>query len=204
MKKEKFQQFWDEWSQMWHTQATVSANGQSVKVSELCELRKDYSSELYKRYGIIKKVIKDNYFAHREDKDIRLNKYKRAAVIAYTINGAVPLIYKDTGEESLRIDPYFLKQRLTFYVAWGSILQEYPQEKLGRCPFRLFAPELSPEEAEAGADSFLTSVYKDMFYAEIYRNYNVLTMANLFWLLTEKASSLSQIVPFSSVEHGKN
>ena len=50
-------------------------------------------------------------------------------------------------------------------------------------------------------DSFLLSIYKDLFYAEIYENFNVLTFANLLLVLVERASLLSQIVPIDEKDN---
>lgn len=107
------------------------------------------------------------------------------------------------GEDSA-IDPYYLKQRLAFYVAVSSILQEYKkdeiQKKLDEGKKLFDAPRRSDIEKEAGVDSFFEGVYKDMFFAEVYHNYNVLTMANVFLLLTERASFLSELTPLPTVE----
>lgn len=47
-------------------------------------------------------------------------------------------------------------------------------------------------------DDFLTSVYKDMFFSEIFYNYNVLTMANMLKLFTEKYTLLGDLEPIST------
>lgn len=194
MNQQTFQLFWNMWSTNWLQTQYVEPD--HIRVSDLCRIRPDYDKVLYVQYASIKDTVKKIYFQREQGKDIRLNKYKRAAALAYAINRSNPLVYFEHPKNEHRIDLFCLKQRLAFYVAWGSILEEYPKHEVTKVARSLFAfPRRSPSEVAAGADDFITSIYKDMFYAEIYHNYNVLTMANLFWALTEKASALANIPP---------
>ena len=197
MKREKFKSFWDNWSNKWITSSTIHWDGKEVAVSSLCALRSDYGDALYDRYCLIKKTVKDSYF---QDNTKRLSRYKRAAVIAYTINGATPLTYL---AKSIQDDmhPAFLKQRLAFYVAIGSIIQDYSEEAVNALSKPYFDFEnLGKRDIIDNEDTFLLSVYKDLFFAEVYQNYNVLTMANVFGLLTERASKLSILTPVEDTQ----
>lgn len=199
MTEQNFQKFWNIWSKQWFETQTCFIDGETTPVSFFCTITPDYGKELHRRYEIIKAVFKEKYFSQSDDSDIRLNKYKRAAVIAYAICGAAPLVYSENELNQLKIDRFFLKQRLAFYVALGSIVQEYPRgsvEEITSRKLPLFSfPALTEAESIAGADDFLTSIYKDMFYSQIYNNFNVLTMANLFWTLTQCASPLRNVSP---------
>lgn len=195
MTQETFRDFWGIWSLEWYNKTNIDLNGSSVPVAQLCEIKPDYDVILNKHYEFIKQIVKESYFKVTTK---RLSRYKRAAVMAYAINGASPLIYKDaTIKEDM--DPNFLKQRLAFYVALGSIIQDYPEKAVTalKPPYFDF-DNLGKRDIIDGEDSFIQSVYKDLFYADVYENYNVLTMANVFGLLVERASKLGELTPLES------
>ena len=94
-----------------------------------------------------------------------------------------------------------MKQRLAFYVAIGSIIQDYSEEAVNALSKPYFDFEnLGKRDIIDNEDTFLLSVYKDLFFAEVYQNYNVLTMANVFGLLTERASKLSILTPVEDAQ----
>ena len=199
MKKSKFMEFWDKWSTEWYNSTEVIIGDEKISVSKLCKFKKNYAGVLYNRYKKIKTIIRQSYFPPSDcsNKDNKFSRYKRAAIIAYTINGASPLIYTDPSIK-IDLDHNFLKQRLAFFVAIGSIIQDFPQQEVEllekQGPIFDF-DSLGKMDDDYGQDPFLLSVYKDLFYSEIYENYNVLTMANVFGLLTERASKLREIKP---------
>ena len=187
MKREKFEALWNCYSEEWINNASFKdENGEEKSVSDFCRIKCGYGVFLHKRYEIIKGEIKEAYFGKSDKK---LNRHKRAAVIVYAINSSYPLEY--TAESEYHIDRYFLKQRLAFYVGLGAILQDYSKESIEQIRTIFHFPALIEAEKIIGADDFLTGVYKDIFFSEIYYNYNVLTMANLFWLI-ENQSELTQ------------
>lgn len=195
MKKSTFGEIWNYWAEDWLKSGTLCVNNADTPVSSLCSLREDYGSIVCKRYLKIKEIIKDAYFS---DSSKRLSRYKRAAIVAYAINGSNPLEYKSSLKED-DVEKYFLKQRLAFHVAIGSIIQDYPKEKvldiIDKDGALFDFKNLGTANVANGEDDFLMSVYKDLFFSEIYDNYNVLTMANMFGLLVERASKLSMITP---------
>ena len=192
MTQETFNEFWEKWSAEWYNNAIIRKNGTIIPVSELCAIKKNYAKVLCKRYLTIKRIVKDSYF---RDKSKRLSRYKRAAVIAYAINGASPLAYYNNDMPN-DLDPDFLKQRLAFFIAIGSIVQDYPECDVSNLDKPYFDfDSLGKKDIIDGEDNFLLSVYKDMFFADVYENYNVLTMANVFGLLTERASKLGELKP---------
>lgn len=200
MKFTKFKYFLAQGALDWHQNAMCPVNGSFVHVSDLCEPNLDSNciDDIFQRYNAIKEAAKNAYF-HDEDGVISLSRYKRAAAFVYAVNTCSPLIYIVQEEDAkVEIDPYLLKQRLAFYIGLCSILQDYDQtainKKLDTLPkgSGIFSyPQLSDWEKEKHADSFLKSVYRDIFFSDIYHNYNLLTMANVFWLLTDKASFLT-------------
>lgn len=209
MKFETFESLWTQWTGEWYKNAKVKVGETMVPVSAFCTLKPDYSGVILKRYNVIKDIFKKKYFQDK-GKNKRISLYKRAAIITYAINSASPLICNSVFEGSL--DPYLLKQRLAFYIGIGSIIQGFPEATVKVAYMK--SGELfdftnldiiefrSGQEGSVEKDDFLTSVYKDLFFSELYGNYNILTMANVFGLLTEKSSILPQtlVVP-KQAEH---
>lgn len=197
MTKNTFDALWTDCVSSWLNKATVLEDGKQIYVSDLCQIKEGYSDIIWQRYETIKNLIKDLYF-QKDKGPIFVSLYKRAAIIAKAVNGSSPLIYKR--KLSHGVDPYFLKQRFAFYLAIGSIIQGFPKEKveaLIKSNIQLFDFEeldkiefSSDSEFKSERDDFLMSIYKDMFFSEVYENYNILTMANVFGLLTERASQL--------------
>ena len=183
MYREKFEALWNSASNEWiHSALFKDENGEIKRVSDFCQVKSNYAAFLHERYEIIKTEIKKSYFYNSDKK---LNRHKRAAVIVYTINSSNPLEY--TTENGCCIDRYFLKQRLAFFVGLSAILQDYSKSSIEKIKTIFHFPTLTDEEERIKADDFLVSVYKDIFFSEIYYNYNVLTMANVFWLIENQS-----------------
>lgn len=199
MTDEKFESLWSKWSSLWYEHASCVIDERAVPVRNLCTIDFTSSLKLHKNYETIKNVVKDCYF--KEPSEKKLNRYKRAAVIAYTIIVTNPIRCE---ANDLKFDPLFLKQRLALYVALGSILQDYSQEDVENLLLNkkvIFDFDNIGLSRDDKNDSFLLSIYKDLFYAEIYENFNVLTFANLLLVLVERASLLSQIVPIDEKDN---
>lgn len=187
MTEEKFVELWDgtvkEWVENCFEIRDSDGASQKVKFSQVCSVKKDACRRIYSNYLRIKALVKELYF---KDKGKLISRYKRASVIIYAvIAGEDPLDYK--GEET-KVEGLFLKQRFAFYLALTSIIQDY--EIAPDRPIFYFSQLGVPTKNE---DDFLTSVYKDIFFSEHYNNYNVLTMANMFGLLVERASTLKTL-----------
>ncbi|MDE6292421.1 MAG: hypothetical protein K2L98_01935 [Bacilli bacterium] len=183
MTKEKFIELWKGTTEKWLDGIIEGEEeGKQFKCSSLCSIKTNACQRIYENYSRLKELVKDLYF---RDKDKTISRYKRAAVIVYAvIAGEDPLEYKN----KTIVDRYFLKQNFAFFLALTSITQDYIVESM---PIFCFS-ELGVS-SKKGEDSFLTSVYKDIFYSEIYKNYNVLTMANIFGLLLERVSTLKKL-----------
>ena len=204
MKYETFDSLWTKWGTEWFENAKVDVGGTVVPVATLCTLKPNYSEIVLKRYSVIKDIFKSKYFRDK-GKSKKISLYKRAAIITYAINSASPIVCNKTIDDVL--DPYLLKQRLAFYIGIGSIIQGFPEDAVKRAcaePGNLFdfdALDVNgfcyDQEVPVEKDSFLTSVYKDLFFSELYGNYNILTMANVYGLLTERASKLGTLAPIA-------
>lgn len=184
MNKQTFCELWNHSAKKWISDGVISVENSKTEIKSLCYLVDGVESKIYNNYETIKRIVKDYYF--KESDDITINRYKRAAVIVQAVLLTNPLRYKLP--ELKGIDYYLLKQRLAFYVAVKSIIYSYEEVNIpGSNVFDFGKLDANLREGE---DDFLTSVYKDLFYAELYNNYNVLTMANIFGLLTETSSVL--------------
>lgn len=195
MKLTTLKTLWDKYAGEWYKKDKVNIDGQLVPVSDLCSLKKSYEKILLQRYDKMKEIVKQSYFGNNIK---HVNRYKRAAILAYVISSAEPIEFNKA--VPFGADEYFLKQRLAFYVAIGSIISDFPKDKVEAIQGDLYDfydlgflndKGANPSQGSQDRDDFLTSVYKDLFFSEIYQNYNVLTMANVFGLLTEKSSKLA-------------
>lgn len=196
MLKSKFDEFWTASVSKW-TSGSFVYNKKSYVISNCCKIKKGASDIVFEKYNKIKTAVKDCYF-NDNSSNCHLSRYKRAACLIYAILLADPLICRSKYLcEGVKSDILFLKQRLAFSLGLNSILQDYPQssvqnyiDKNGKLfDFSSIAPECEQ------SDDFLLSIYKDLFFSEIFKNYNVLNMANMLWLLTQKASGLGSIEP---------
>lgn len=202
MRKEKFREFWAEWVNSWYQTTTILTSDGKTHVRQLCRVKNDYSGIVFDTYDHIKAITKESYFKNKWNPDepnrLHLSRYKRAAVLTYAVIKTEPLLYT-ASQNDCKIDIYFLKQRLAFYLALGSILQDYPKETIDAALYKgetIFDfSTLGKVDYIEGDDDFLMSVYKDLLYAEVYDNYNILTMANVYGLLTERASILGNMTP---------
>lgn len=195
--------FWKQWSKKWY-QTTVCYSSErpqdKIPVQKKCKLKKNYTSVIHTNYESAKATAKKLYFrnATRDEEAKRISKYKRAAVLTYAVMKSEPLIYINGNNENLAmVDPYYLKERLAVYMAIGSIIQDFPQDKVSlllRDNTGLYDFESLGMDRTQGDDTFLESMYKDLFLADLYGNYNVLTMANVYGLLTERCSELFRLI----------
>lgn len=216
MTKEKFRIFWEAWAGSWVQNATVLLNEDAIPVSCLCSFNPSACEDVFKAYDNQKKLVKREYFQRgakgkNDSIDPHLSRYKRAAILTYAVVIADPIKISIKNKKAQKkkaelekkyknlkeFDIFYLKQRLAFYVALGSIIQDFPKEKVeailggGKTLFRF--EELGRDELWDGEDDFCTSLYKDLFFSEYYKNYNVLTMANVYGLLTERCSNLPKL-----------
>lgn len=192
MKKETFDTFWNLWTAEWH-KGTFKYKADDKQIVSLCRIKSKAGGAVFDEYEKMKETVKFAYFYPLGDDDVKINRYKRAAVLSYLVLKSNPLIY-DYPEYDKKLDVYFLKQRLAFFIGIGSIIQSFDKSEVEKIqkPIYNFS-DLGPKNPEYG-DEFLMSVYKDMFFSELYDNYNVLTMANVYGLLTERASHLMDII----------
>ena len=196
MEKNKFIELWDSVITPWMN-SSFELEGTNYIVKNYCNIKEDIIDQVFLKYEKIKKVTKDCYF-QQNDEHCHLSRYKRAAVLMYAILLTNPLMYVKEETQCGEYDTLFLKQRLAFRIALSSIIQDYPQDKVKeaiKTEKRGVYDFKSLDTPDIQGDDFLLSVYKDLFFSEIFENFNILTMANLLGLLSQKCSLLSQINP---------
>ena len=194
MKFEKFSEFWEQGVRSWFATETLSDEQEQIFAREICKIKTNSASIVYHNYEAIKKIVKDNYFM--DDTHNNISRYKRAAVIIYAILKSDPLVRIDNG---VKRHTYFLKQRFAIYMAFSSILVDYDKEKvMAKLAIErktnplatVFRANCLGKEDDK-QDNFLTSFYKDLEFAEIYKNYDVLAIANILGLIVETSSILT-------------
>lgn len=201
MKVNTFINFWDKWTSTWIESAKcfeVDKKDTFFPVKEKCRIPKTAATSVYQKYQCLKSISKGIYFntpRNKSSDDFKLSRYKRAAVIIQAVLETDCLVYfeKDSHEDS-----FLLKERLAFFLGIASIIQSFPATKVDNILNSKQTPIYQFDELdidrEEDADNFLQSVYKDLFFSRFIGNYNVLTMANLLGVLTERASLLSEII----------
>ena len=194
MKEKKFNEFWAATAFEWYDNGFVVQHDTEtgrieIPIKDLCSFKPHCEKDLYNNYMSLKHVLKDAYYMHPQTSKLSL--FKRASVLSYTVLLTDPLVYADTTQ----LDSFFLKQRLAVRIALCSIVQAFINDdsqlqSITKNGTPLFHFDGIDAFQHDGEDSFLESVYKDMYFAEQYRNYNVLTMANVYGLLTILGSNL--------------
>lgn len=111
MKKSVFDDFWKLWTNEWLKCSFKYKEDEHKQINSLCHIKPEAGEAIYGRYCKMKETVKSSYFYPLSD-DVKINRYKRAAVLSYVVLKSDPLIY-DYPEYD-KLDVYFLKQRLAF------------------------------------------------------------------------------------------
>ncbi len=203
MKRETFDLFWSSCIEKWRNTIIIAEGSTRLRVSELCELKLEAADMVYNAYEKMKIQAKTIYFKDQgteNSEKVHLSRYKRAALITHAVIITEPIRYfRNSNNEADYLDPFFLKQRLAFSLSLQSIIQDFPKKQINKAieeGKKIYSfKRLGAKDYHEGEDDFLLSVYKDLFFAEHYGNYNCLTMANIYGLLTDCCSILSDIQP---------
>lgn len=183
MTQETFHRLWEKNALLWLT-SKVENNA----VSDLCQFKENAETIVYKNYLVLKDYVKEKYFINEDKGEVVLNRYKRAAVMAYTIIKSDPINVNN----SPIVDNMFLKQRFALFFSIATILIDYKKDIVkGKKVYKILR-SIPQNDDSSGNDSFLISVYKDFLYAELYGNFDVLGTANMFGLLVEYVIGLNQ------------
>lgn len=193
MTLEKFKELWNVHALNWYDNCKISTNEVIINAKDVCKLRGDeYVPFIHQRYELIKDKVKELYFTNAASKDTTINPFKRAAIIVYAVNSLDPIVFSSHLNIPVKnINSLFLKQRLAFHLGLHSILMEFPEDLLKNLSLEI--PHFDFEIVSIGVggmtgDSFLKGIYKDIFFSEIYKNYNVITMSNVYLLIIERSS----------------
>ena len=196
MKRAKFLKFWSSSTKEWiKTAKYTDVTNSEHPVSEICNIKANYAGIMFHNYSEIKELVKQNYF--KDDVHRSVSRYKRAAILMYTIIKSDPIVYKKDFTDNNR---YFLKQRLAVFIALNSILVDYDESdvksalkeaKKTDSSATVFGLKNIGKEKDVKQDSFYLSLLKDLEFAEIYNHFDVLAMANILGLITEYCSILT-------------
>lgn len=174
MQEATFSTLWDKYALQW-----LNSHIEGKKVSDLCSFKKNAKRRMFENYNIVKKHCKDKYFLSDKSGEVTLNRYKRASVMAYTVLITRPLEIKGVKDGTL--DSLFLKQRFAFYFGLVTILFDFKEEVVREK--KIFDAIEKMDVHSDGNDTFVKGIYKDFLYAELYHNYDILAVANIYALL---------------------
>lgn len=110
--------------------------------------------------------------------------------MAYSILKTNPLVYK-IDIDNVGEDLMLLKQNFAFFFSVMTALQEYKEDIVEQKKVFKILDNIHLTELEE-SDSLIMSIYKDMYFAEVCSNYNILSMTNVFWLLFEFVFGLKE------------
>ena len=185
MKPEKFNELWNTHAIKWlDANSTDVENG--VSFGSLCEMKQNANMIVYLNYSKIKEIVKKKYFSEPAETHA-LNRYKRAATLIQAVLLSQPLINKTN---SPSWSDYLLTERFAYYMGISSILMDYDQQQIKALNGNLFNYALVDRDIDDGNDTFLISIYKDLYFSTINNNYNILTMANVLGLVFSRVSKM--------------
>lgn len=141
------------------------------------------------KYDKIKDVFKQNYFPNA--KAFTLDRHKRAAILVYAFIEVRPITISAVSEND-SIFLHLANELLAFYFGLHSMIIDYEKSAINRIVsennsvFFRFPETHYPKHKPIKhfeEKGYLASVCKDLLFAHQFRNYNILTMADKFFLL---------------------
>lgn len=185
MKRDHFNELWDYYVKMW-----LDSNiDDGRKIDDLCIVQKDAREKVYENYLTIKEHCKNFYFLTKSADDVKLNRFKRASVMTYSIIETSPL--KVNNLPNGAVDNLFLKQRFAFYMGIITVLFDFKEEAIKNKDVFSKINKIGEDTLSGGNDPFVMSIYKDFLYAEQYRNFDILAIANVYGLIFEYVLGLT-------------
>jgi hypothetical protein len=151
-------------------------------------VRWNAESLVFQRYERIKQLFKDNYFKSSED--TTLDRHKRAAIIVYAFIDVMPLVL-ESPKSTDAIQLQLVNECVAFYFGLHYLTIDYKDEAISRIVNELNSVFFTlpdhhfPPKGEQCVESnhYAICVWKDLYFSRIFRNYNILTMSNVFYLL---------------------
>lgn len=201
MNKNQFHQLWAQGIKF--LDALSSSWMHEVYSKQAVILRSNNIEELvHTCYEGIKKEVKKNYFLANDDTEIILNRYKRAAVLSYAILEMEPFIENKHYKAEIPVKAELFNEYFAFYLGLHSLLIDYPKEELDSLfadaskkdifHFPLLnnnttndiAPTVSAQDSDYFSEnSYVDSVAKEFQYCRVFNNFNLLSVADKYFLL---------------------
>lgn len=211
MKKETFEALWDNFVVL-YLESPESHMLHDAYASGRLRFSGNAATIVYKKYCKIKSVFKSTYYSDQDY--VRLDRHKTAAIITYAFVDTYPVSIEDIQQ----YDSLFLKlanECIAFYFGLHYLTIDYTPESINRIIndresvfFRLpktCFPSL-PLQNPSDEYGYIAAICKDLFFSKKLRNFNILTMANVFFLLESGFCNLTpselydDVKPVSKIE----
>lgn len=197
MKAKTFNQLWDALI-IDFLQAPQSAPLHEAYIDGRLSIKSNACCLVYDKYEKIKTLFKQNYFPSK--KAFILDRHKRAAILVYAFIDIHPVtVAKLVDNDSVFL--HLANEILAFYFGLYSITLDYKKEAIERVIdefhsvfFRFPETHLpgKPAIKHFEENGYLALVCKDLYFSKLFRNYNILTMANMFFLLETNYCNLDR------------
>jgi len=138
-------------------------------------------------YNKIKRIVKNKYFSCDDPENIIISRYKRAAIISYVILGIRPFAVN----ASVRPDDkaFLINEYFAFYLGLHSLLMDFPSEEIEHLIRSGSSIFCFPKSQDGSI--YADIVAKEFYFSILYRNYNILSVADKYYLLLKKCSALN-------------
>lgn len=178
--------------------------GESLAANEF-SLINDAEKKVYRSYELIKTIAKECYFDPSVMADItkehNISMYKRAAVLSYAVLEIMPFqrSIKRVSEENLSRKDLF-NEYFAFYIGLHSLLIDFPDEIIDKLlrsdrTKNIFCfPKIDHEEnyPQNGVITYADSVAVEFQFAHKLHNFNILSVADKYFLLLKRCSYLGE------------
>ena len=154
---------------------------------------------VYKKFEHIKSLFKKHYF---DDRSLHtLDRHKRAALLTYAFISVKPLLFPYVSKDS-SVFLLFPNEAVAFYFGLHFLTIDYPESVIDRINkefggtffnlpntyYSITHGICSPSD-EYG---YIANVCRDLHFTQVFRNYDILAMADRYFLLEKGFSNLQE------------
>lgn len=140
-------------------------------------------------YNKVKQVVKEKYFRKNISK-ITISRYKRAAIISNVVLGVRP--FKIDRAVSPEDKAFLINEYFAFYLGLHSLLIDFSDEYINH--YKNENPDIFKFPTPSNGDAYIDIVAKELYFSMLYKNYNILSMADKYYLLLKGFSGLDTSV----------
>lgn len=201
MEKSDFHSLWTQVLAFFDS-PTSSWLGECIRKHEFV-LRDNAEKSVHQSYEVIKAIVKERYFdpliMTDDTSEHNISRYKRASVLSYAVLEVLPF-QRSRGAYSA-VAPSksdLFNEYFAFYLGLHSLLIDYPEETIDRLKKSKHTRDLfvfpkhydSVGESMSESITYADSVATEFQYARKFNNFNVLSVANMYYLLLHYCSYL--------------